>query len=156
MSRRPRMCPNCCKENCPRAKGSGPCKEPTRDMKDRNCFICGEKHLAKDCPKKQSIKAIEDAKPAFFGALVQSVTDGEFVRPKKTVPMRPSPKGTSIGEMIDAAFKNKFEVLACVTDEMQDEPVDPPVTRNAFLVSGAPACLKCPNRRPDRLDGSMT
>ena len=74
--------------------------------------------MSKDCPKKGQapIKAIEDRPAAFFGQVVGAVSADGYTRAKKTVPARPVPQGTFFGEIIDAAFKNKFEVLGCVTE----------------------------------------
>ena len=48
-AKRPRLCPNCCKEH------AGECKEPRREMKDRKCFDCGGPHLAMDCPNTANV-----------------------------------------------------------------------------------------------------
>jgi len=110
--RRTRLCPNCNKENCPKANGSGLCKEPTKSFSDRSCFICGEKHLARDCPNKDKqrgpIKAIEDrnASSAFFG--VQNAVTDDGYRPV-VARGRPRPQQATLGDFIKV--KNTFAAL---------------------------------------------
>ena len=106
---RPRLCPNCSKEH------PGPCKEQAVDYKDRKCFICGEKHLARDCPKKEQkpVKAIEDRQPVGqiqFGdcSLVVSEPSGGSARARG----RPRPKATTLMDFMPTSVQNRFDMLS--------------------------------------------
>ena len=104
--------------------------------------------MARDCPKKPvgPIKAIEDRPPAFFGQIVAGVFDDGFAKPKRAAPRRPAPQGTSVGEIIGAAFRNKYGVPGCATESVsgklpkrlpmrEDEPLLCSVYNDLKLVS---------------------
>ena len=63
--------------NCGGEHDKAVCSKPMLPMSGRKCWTCGEKHMARDCPKKQRgpIKALEDGS---ISAITSSALNGFF------------------------------------------------------------------------------
>ena len=105
------------------------CKTAKVDQSKRLCFDCNlPGHQARNCPSKSKVpvKAIEDGDVAanaldIWGLCLTSEPEPKvhtcsegFTRVGR--PVIPKPIGSIMGEIIDAAFKNKFQVLSEVDD----------------------------------------
>ena len=107
-SRADLRCVNCGKKGHDKTQ----CRAPKKDMKERPCFKCNQVgHLQKDCPMNgKDARVVEPQAQrddrSFFMGMVGMDDDGyQTVRGRR----RPELKGTTMGELIDKAFKAKEE-----------------------------------------------
>ena len=130
---RSHKCPNCSQEH-----DAVRCPHPAVAISDRKCWTCGEKnHTSRNCPKKKSLKAIEDGGMSMpsFGGVIATVVDTEgFQLARRTC--RPMPRGAILGDFV-IPVKNSFKKLSIEAENNERsstghaKATSPPTTTSA-------------------------